>query len=430
MSRIPLPLPFGQSLMQGLMQGANMRDQQARLQLAQQAQANQVSQFAQDLAVRKAAQQQQASEFNKSFGIQSQAEADAHAKALLATNPQAYANYMAGRYNALRTALSNAGITNPSVSQATPASAPAAVPPVAPYDNGSMSVAPALAMAGNNASVAPSSPPPQQMAAVASPQTSQQPSVQSPAMAGGMTDNMMQQQMLYNAMGGQGTAPALKVAQAEQIAQNAAQLKTQSAAQVASNAANIKKANAAYQNLRTLLDSDDTLNNFSNIIKTDPGVFSYVEAPFESKFSSDKNVGTVNTMAGPLIAQMVKSISTSHGGIGLANMVAKMKPGLDRSPEVAAGNVEGLKRISDVQKVGNIVDYYQATGSFPNIPGLDPYIEMAKKEIMTGKTAQIPNAPATAGATQPQGAPSFPEGFKRTLGNQSYVWSGGKWRHS
>lgn len=481
MSRIPLPVPFGQALSQGITTGANLAAQQARENLAasQLAMAQQMQPWKVKMIQAQIAQAQADEAYKQKIlpGL-IQAQKDAHARAILGYDPQAAASFKNALFNDTfgQTSTPATGMGTGGTAGTTPNMGALAQPSASSNDimNQLMNNDPASQSLASSGFVDPSS--------LAQPQQSSQPTpVMPPAMAQIMAQQVQSQMKTGQPIGTQqasqppqqgmdssqitqssqltplgqvlqrvqtGTATPvdymklnmagfnikpgeyetpqqkeqLAVQQATQIAQAQAGLAGQTAASKAAASANVKKANTAIQNLRNLASTDNTLNQFSNIVQNNPAIFSYIKAPFESKFSGDPDVGTVNTLAGPLIATMTKSIS-QRGGAQVANMVKNMKPGLDRSPQVAAGNITGLQNISAQEKVNNILDYHDATGEFPNVPGMEKYVALAKQQLQTGQNNTVPTQAAAA-------TPSFAEGYTRKIGNNSYVWSGGKWHHS
>lgn len=418
--RIPLPSTSDQSLMQGLVAGGNLRAQQYRNALAQAqgksmlgnlALAQQFEPFKQQLASAQAGELgAKANALNTLTPLQ---------KSLLEmkTNPKAFLAYQTAVINGLNNL--GGGVPSPVGSEGGGVVAGAA----APQSSGNMTP---ISWSGDS--------PVAQNPVLQSSATAQNPTTQ-PVSNNGLPGNLSLGQMYaYHILGlNPNDMPSVKIAEANAIAQNQAILKAQLAQNAAAlkvqttqagqeSASNVKKANTALQNMRNLVSTGDTLQQLKGIVQTNPQIFSWLGAPFEEKFSSNPAVGQVQSLAGPLIATMTHSIS-QRGGLGMAKMVSNMKPGLNTTAEVNAGRISALENIRHQEIVNNILDYHDATGNWPNVPGMAPYVSLAQQQLTTGKNNTVSSSNTNA-------APSFPEGFTRKIGDNSYVWSGGKWRHS
>lgn len=376
MSRVPLPLPAGQSFLQGLISGEAARRANAAIQQAQ----NQSQIAQQALAIKQRLLPAQ-------LAALSSGAANKTALTTAAINELNAKMKALGNTSAMNNALVrmiNSGGSNPSPSNTnigggTPSATSISVSPTgnitAPNGNVYSPTGTLISSSQQN------------------PLTPAMPSSAPVQTTGGFTGFTPQEVAMGAILGKklplQGSLiPPLNPEQKSALAVNQANAINQ-------NATNTKAANNAFALNQIEIQMMDNLDSIEKMAKTDPGMFypgSTVvgKIPGISDAESNVNRGALTSRLIPQIMALAHQASV-RGGIGIYRAVTRLKPSADDLPSTTLGKIYGMRKVIQQDMLANNQLYQKSTGQPMNLPNLNTYMSKSYKnpaEIVQVRTPE------------------------------------------
>lgn len=397
MSRVPLPSTTGQAMMQGLMAANQMRMNAARQQLMgaqgqsllgnlaiaqklEPVRANlmnaQGTSLLGNLAISKALEPARAQYFSGMGARGSEMAAAQRAllpyqeqEANLKVNPQAAAQFMAARFNAMRSLLGGQPVSAPGM-------IPTGTGASAPLNTSTSSISPALAV---NATAPIQSP--QSAQAVGSapvePQPTESSSYDPTVTSGPMMSSTGPTQAMADVPGMAETAEMgalgidINKIPKVQVAEKTAALE---------QAQNAKLIPTLATQIQTLGQQMNQLDKMRNIVESPDGqnwdhggIFGFGSG-LPNKFRNNKNIGAFKNLSSGILAALNKEMGGSHGG---GKWLTNFNKGFKPSTDVAIGQNAGIIQSQGQSMQNKLQDLYQNWTAAGGNPNYFPWIKQA-----------------------------------------------------